>query len=41
MPERSEETNTMTITVKHQMLIVGGGTAGITVAVRMLCQHDW
>jgi len=26
----------MTITAKHQILIVGGGTAGITVAARML-----
>ena len=26
----------MTITAKHQVLIVGGGTAGITVAARML-----
>ena len=26
----------MTITAKHQVLIVGGGTAGITVASRML-----
>ena len=28
----------MTITAKHQILIVGGGTAGITVAARMLRQ---
>ncbi len=26
----------MTTTAKHQILIVGGGTAGITVAARML-----
>ena len=26
----------MTIKAKHQILIVGGGTAGITVAARML-----
>jgi sulfide:quinone oxidoreductase len=25
----------MTITAKHQILIVGGGTAGITVAARL------
>jgi hypothetical protein len=31
----------MTITVQHQMLIAGGETAGITVTVCMLCQHDW
>ena len=35
-PERQRGKGKMSTTAKHQVLIVGGGTAGITVAARML-----
>jgi len=29
------------ITAKHQILVVGGGTAGITAAARLLRKGSW